>query len=130
VQSAKRLVATRLHGSTHSVIHPSMGHRVWFAWQCLPRDDRGDPPPWRALEVKHRLANATIHKLCWGVTQRPSYETIVGTAQALGTTAEWLQYERGEGPSSRWPVVPRPEAPPVAAKRTKRAKSGRLKAVR
>jgi hypothetical protein len=94
-------------------MHASLGHRAWFAWQCLPRDDRGRPPSWRSLEIDHDLPNATLPRIIWGRTRRPSAEILSQVAAALGTTIDWLLYERGEGPAARWPVVPRPDYEPA-----------------
>lgn len=109
----------------------TMGERIWFAWKCLPRDSHGDSPDWRELERHVELPNGTLYKLCWGVTTKPQYETIEKAARALGTTPEWLQMERGEGPIARWPVVVRPDPPEGAARRSKhRKRSGTMPAVK
>jgi hypothetical protein len=108
-----------------------MGDRVWFAWKCLPRDDRGESPDWRDLERSVDLSNGTFYKLVWDITTRPAYETLEKAARALGTTMEWLKHERGEGPMARWYVPPRPEPPEGAAKRSRRRKkSGSIPAVK
>jgi hypothetical protein len=89
----------------------TMGQRAWFAWKCLPRDERGDPPSWRELEEKHGLSNGSIYKLTWDLTTRPSFEQLEKIAAALGTTPGWLQAGKGDGPRARWPVENRPAAP-------------------
>lgn len=105
----------------------TMGQRVWFAWHCLPRDDRGEPPTLRSLEVAHGLANGTLHKLTWDLLKRPGYERLTKVCEALGVTPEWLQTGRGPGPVASWPVPPRPQ-PPAGAKAAKKSPSGTRKA--
>lgn len=101
-----------------------MGDRAWFALQCLPRDDRGQPPKVRQLELDHGLSNGAIHKIIWGVTTAPTFPVLRRVAQALGTTPEWLLDGEGEGPRASFPVVPRPEPPKGAASRQhKRSRS-------
>ena len=110
--------------------HQSLADRVWWAWQCLERDDRGELPSWKSLEERHGLPNGSLYKLMWGITARPSYDTLIGVADALHTTAEWLRSERGESPVSRWPVMPRPSAPPGARKRQKRKSPSKIMRIR
>jgi hypothetical protein len=98
-------------------VFQSMGHRAWFAWHALPRDDRGNPPKLRELEREHELPNGSLYKLIWGVLVRPGLVQLVKMAAALGTTPEWLQLERGAAPKASWPVVPRPDPPAGAAAR-------------
>jgi hypothetical protein len=108
----------------------TMGERTWWAWHCLPRDDRGTPPDWRALERSVGLANGTLYKFTWDLTTRPGIDTLEKVASALRTTPEWLHNERGEGPMARWPIPPRPAPPEGAAKRSRhRKKSGSMPAV-
>lgn len=131
-EESDRLVAKRLPlQHSRMAVHPTMGHRVWWAWKCLPVDERGESPDWRDLERKVGLANGTLYKLCWGVTTRPSFETLEKAARALETTPEWLMREEGHGPVSNWPVRERPDPPEGAAKRSKhRRKSGQIPAVK
>lgn len=90
---------------------PSMGHRAWFAWHCLKRDDRLQPPAWRELERANGLTNGSLYKLIWGKATRPSYDRLVRMARALGCTPEWLINENGPGPVASLPVPPRPAEP-------------------
>jgi hypothetical protein len=99
-----------------------MGHRAWFAWKCLPRDSRGNPPSWRELEGGHGLTNGSIYKIVWDRTTRPSYEQISKVAAALSTTPEWLQREEGAGPLASVYVEPRPVSPEQAKLRPARSR--------
>ena len=103
------LVARRLRDQHLTVRFETMGQRVWFALQCLPRDSWGKPPEIAPLERSHGLAKAQLQKLLWDMSPRPTYETMQKVATALDTSPDWLLYERGEGPRARWPVQPRPE---------------------
>lgn len=110
-----RLVAKSLPLHHRGVTFPTMGHRAWFAWQCLERDDRGQPPKWRELERRHKLPNAALRRLVWDISKRPGYPIIVKSAAALNCTPEWLMFETGPGPTARWPVLPRPAQAPAEA---------------
>jgi len=88
-----------------------MGHRAWFAWHCLDRDEFGKPPSLRGLERPGHLANNSLSKLIWDKLKRPGWEQLEKMARALQVTPEWLQQGSGVGPVARWPVLPRPDAP-------------------
>lgn len=90
-----------------------MGHRAWFAWQCLDRDDHGRPPSYRSLEEANELSNNSLRKLIYDRLKRPGWDQLEKLARALKTTPEWLQREQGVGPTSRWPVPPRPDPTPA-----------------
>lgn len=104
---------------------PSRGLRAWFAWQCLPRDRKGAPPSFRSLERQHGLSNNDLSRLVWDAYERLTVEKARKFAAALGTTAEWLEWEEGPGPMASLPVPERPAPPPGKLKRTK---SGSIKA--
>lgn len=93
-------------------IFSTTGHRVWFAWHCLPRNARGEPPTLRSLERAHGLTNGTLHKALWDIAPRPGIQRAEQIASSLGVTTDWLYYGRGAGPSATWPIVPRPEREP------------------
>lgn len=90
----------------------SMGRRAWFAYQCLPRDEMGRMPPIRRLERENDLSNGAIGKLIWDELTRPSYQTMLRLAKALGCSEEWLTSGTGDGPVARFPVAPRPDKKP------------------
>jgi transcriptional regulator with XRE-family HTH domain len=94
--------------TAHSAFFQTMADRAWFAWQCLPRDKFGKPPPFRKIEREHGLSNNTIRKLTRGELVRPGYPVIKRAAAALGVSPDWLMEGIGEGPIARYPVPPRP----------------------
>jgi hypothetical protein len=106
-------------------LFPSMGHRAWFAWQCLERNERGEPPTWRELEDKHDLSNGSIHKIVWDISTRPSFGQLERVARALNTTPQWLLSESGESPAGRWPITPRPAHPKKSARKSASGTVGR-----
>lgn len=114
-------IATPCHHPGMTVF-ATVGHRVWFAWNCLPRDERGEKPSLRSIEGAYGLTNGTLHKALWDLAPRPGLERAQKIADALGVTTDWLYYERGPGPHASWPVVPRPAAPDGARKRARRRK--------
>lgn len=89
-------------------MHGSMAARAWWAWQCLPRDPRGNAPQFRPLERKHGLSNNTLRKLMGAELRRPSYEVLTNAAAALGCSPEWLQHGKGTAPVATYPVAPWP----------------------
>lgn len=105
---------------------PTMGHRVWFAWKCLPRDPKGNPPTWRELEDRVGLTNGSLYKATWDIAKRPGFDQLEKLALALETTPEWLQHERGDGPRAAWPIEPRPAPPAGALRLTARRRNGGL----
>lgn len=117
-----RLVANQPHAHDLAMKFATMGQRIWYAWHCLPRDERGEPPTLRALERKLELPNATFHKYMWekAKPERAAFDVLRKMATALNTTPEWLLHEDGDGPVSTFPIVPRP-APPAPKPRKKLA---------
>lgn len=93
----------------------TLAQRAWFAWHCLPRTDKGQPPPVRSLERAHLLANAQLQKLIMGRSKRPSYGELVKMAMALDCDPAWLQSGEGIAPTTSYPV---PAGPPQRAKLT------------
>src|SRR5678815_817743 len=91
---------------------PTMGHRAWFAYQCLDRDALGRPPSFRGLERAHGLSNNALRRLIWDELTEPSYETMLRFAAALRCSDRWLWSGDGEGPVADIPVVPRPATKP------------------
>lgn len=86
----------------------TVGLRAWWAWQCLPRDEAGRPPPIRRLEEDNDLSNGQLGKLIGDRIKKPSYETIDKAASALGCSTDWLGKGVGEAPLASFPVQPRP----------------------
>lgn len=107
---------------------PTMGHRAWFAYQALPRDEHGLPPKRRKLERDNKLANGALRKLIWDLLKRPGYETISRAAAALQCTPEWLMTGEGEGPKASWFILPRPPLPPPREEQAS-SESGEVPAV-
>lgn len=106
----------------------SVGERAWWAWQCLPRNDRDQPPTWRSLEKKYGMTNATIRRWIWDLnTENPTVKTAAVVATALRCTPEWLVDEEGPGPMTDR-HIPRRPAPPK--KQPKRPPSGEQPKVR
>ncbi len=89
----------------------TIGQRAWFAWKCLPRDPKGNPPAWRELEEKHGLSNGSLYKITWDFAKRPGFDQLEKLAAALNVTPQWLMKGTGPGPVAGWPIEPRP-APP------------------
>lgn len=110
-------------------VFPSIGHRVWFAWHCLPRDAKDQPPSFRSLEERYGLSNATLRRWLWDLnTERPTRKGADGVARALGTTPEWIVDEDGPGPKADRPIKQRPTLEEAGIK-AKRAPSGSMKRV-
>jgi hypothetical protein len=93
------LVAKSLHWDNCAMPKfQSMAERALFAWQCLPRDERGLPPGYRELERANGLPVGTLSKLIKGVLVRPGLVRLEKISGALSTTSDWLQFERGAAP--------------------------------
>lgn len=115
-EAPEKLVAKALPRQNMCVAQfPTMGHRAFWAWQCLERDELGQPPHVRVLERTNELANNSLRRLIRGETVRPSRPQLERMAKALGTTADWLEFGRGEGPASRWPIPSYPYGRNVSA---------------
>jgi hypothetical protein len=92
----------------------SIAQRAWFAWHCLPRNEKGQPPSINHLERDHDLSHAQLRKLIMGKAPRPGYTTIVKAARALDCDPGWLGRNEGPRPVTSWLVPPGP--PPQKAK--------------
>lgn len=99
--------------------------RAWYAWQCLPRDEKGAPPSVRSIEERHHLAHATLSKLFKADSKldRANHDRTERIAAALATTTDWLLHGRGTPPSTPWRTAPWP-----GPKKTR--KSGTMRAAR
>ena len=106
---SRALVARSLPRQSNAV-QRTINQRAWFAWQCLPRDEKGFPPKFRELERSVDLHNAQLRNLVMGVSKRPAPESLGKLARALAVSLEWLVAEIGPGPVATWPV---PAGPPM-----------------
>ena len=86
----------------------TIGQRAWFAWHCLPRNDKGQPPSISQLEREHGLSHAQLRKIVMGLSSRPSYSTLTRAAQALDCAPEWLADGEGTPPVCSIFVPPGP----------------------
>ena len=91
----------------------SIAQRAWFAWHCLPRNDRGQPPSLNVLEREFKFSHAQLRKIVMGRSPRPGYATIIRAAEALKCDAGWLG--EGEGPPPVCSVFV-PPCPPARKK--------------
>lgn len=84
--------------------------RVWHAYHCLPRNEKGMPPSVRSLEHMYKIAHGTLNKLYEGRAklERTNHDRVERIARALDTTVDWLLYGRGVPPMSAWNVPPWP----------------------
>ncbi len=73
----------------------SLAERVWFAFNCLPRE-KGTLPKPKPWEARHGLSNGQLLKICTGT--EPSASTLAKLATALGVTTDWLVYGTGQPP--------------------------------
>lgn len=90
----------------------TVGHRAWWAYNCLTRDAQGKLPARRALEQAHGLSNGDLKKLIWDQGERlPNLDKARREAQALNCSMEWLFFNEGEQPRASWPIPPRPDKP-------------------
>jgi hypothetical protein len=87
----------------------SLGQRAWYAYWCLPRDAKLQPPGYRELERAHKLTNARLQKLVTGQLKRPSYGELIKMAAALKCEPAWLESGAGEAPHAQYPIPPFPE---------------------
>ena len=119
--NTEALVASELRCSNEPVAasYPafsSSAERVWHAYYCLPRDEKGQPPAVRQLERAFKIAHGTLNKLYEGRAklERTNHSRVERIARALETSVDWLLYERGAPPMTAWHVPPWPgpkEAP-------------------
>jgi hypothetical protein len=86
---------------------PTLADRVWFAYHCLPRDERGEPPSMRSLEKSVGLHEGTLSKLLAGAKDHRR-QTFAKIATALRVSEHWLDYGGNDGPVPTGIVPPRP----------------------
>lgn len=87
---------------------PTLADRVHFAYHCLPRDSRGEPPSYRLLEREYDLPHATLSKTIMGQRTKHQRVTVPKIAKALRVTMHWLDYGGEYGPIPTGIVPPRP----------------------
>lgn len=87
---------------------PTLADRVWFAYHCLPRDARGNPPSYVSLEQSCKLPNATFSRVISGEREEPRGTTLDKISAALNCKLEWLMRGGDEGPVPTGIVPPRP----------------------
>lgn len=75
----------------------TLGDRVWWAWNCLPRE-RGKPPAWKKLEAEHKISAATFSKLVDGSRSTVDLDTLTKLATALNVSEDWLRKKPNAGP--------------------------------
>lgn len=81
----------------------SLGHRVWHAYYCLPRDAKGAPPKQRKLEKPKNPngpSNGALGKLMKGKLKDPGIRTLEIVAKVLECDLMWLQTGNGPAPTS------------------------------
>ena len=98
----------------------TVGLRAWWAYYCLPRNAKGEPPRMRKLETEHGLSNNTIPKIVWDELGEPGITRAYKIAEALSCSPEWLFFGKGERPMSSWPIPARPDKKPESPSRTRR----------
>lgn len=91
--------------------------RAWFAWHCLPRDEKGEKPSIRGLESLNDLSNSQLNKLIYAISKRPSFDELRKMAKALRVSLDWLVDGTGDGPIAKF------EVPPWPGPRKKKARS-------
>lgn len=87
---------------------PNLGDRVWWAWNCLPRD-KGRLPPWKGLEREHGISPATFSKLISGERSTVGIDTLPKLAAALRVSEQWLMRREGQDPTPSGPLIGRGE---------------------
>jgi len=95
----------------------SLFERVWWAYQCLPRDSNGTLPSMRSVEADNKLPNATLRRWIYEQKRQPTWAMARRVANALNTTADWLMEAKGKAPITSWPVEPRPLKPQPKGRR-------------
>ena len=85
----------------------TFAQRAWYAYQCLPRDERGRPPT--LGEVVGNERRSMLSKFFKGHRSDPRQDTRVWMAEALKVPRAWLDYGEGvppklTGPYRRMPI--------------------------
>jgi hypothetical protein len=87
---------------------PTLADRVWFAYNCLPRDAKGNPPSYVSLERPLKLPNGTFSRLISRTREDPRGTTLDAIAKTLHLSLDWLLHGGDDGPVPTGIVPPRP----------------------
>lgn len=75
----------------------NIARRAWLAYESLPREVDGLPPPERELERRHGLNQSHLNRLFKG--ERISrVDSMQRVARALGSSVDWIYFGKGERP--------------------------------
>lgn len=80
----------------------SLADRIWYAYHCLPRDERGEPPQKKEFERKHGIYNGLLAKIFSGERPSPSADAVQQIAKAFGVSVDFLTNEDSREP---WPQL-------------------------
>lgn len=87
---------------------PSLADRVWFAYHCLPRDEKGNLPSYVSVERPWKLPNNTLSRVISTERKDLRGKTLDLIAKALNVSIEWLMNGGDDGPVPTGIVPPRP----------------------
>jgi len=88
---------------------PTLADRVWYALHSLERDDEGNPPDLKALELKVGLHYGTLSHAIHGRRAEFRGDTFGKIGKALRVTEAWLRAEEdARGPTLTGFLPPRP----------------------
>ena len=68
----------------------TLADRVWFAYHCLPRDAKGNPPSYVSLERPWKLPNGTLSRVVYAERKDLRGMTLGLIAKALNVKLDWL----------------------------------------
>ncbi len=76
----------------------TLGDRVWWAWNCLPRRADGKPDDYLSIEREHGISNGTISQLIKGDRVDVRGATLAKLSAALRVSPAWLLERHGPDP--------------------------------
>jgi transcriptional regulator with XRE-family HTH domain len=89
--------------------HETLAERAWYAYHCLRRDESGEPPAYKDLEIAVGLSYGTLSHVMAGRRSKHRAETFPLMARALGVSEAWLRGdEDARGPTLTGMLPPRP----------------------
>lgn len=108
----------------HCVMFLTLAQRAWYAWHCLARDKKGNPPSLRKLseESTPEISHGQLHKLVMGKSSRPGITEFLKMAKALQCDPQWLQDGTGEAPTPQHHLQI-PNGPPPRPKKEPKVKA-------